>query len=258
MTNFDIVNLIIMFVMIAGMWGLTIRHNKRCIALRKKTIFNKSKLECNEAFDKVTGYINIIILVLIFIVAFPQLKFTSTTKLSYMVVFFVLGVLSNWGYYKLGADFDATFDNTIGSFLITLIISIGYAVRFFIIILSFIFTITGECDHTFGRLTDQDETVKYLQPEQIGETQIVHIKDTNEYSFITNEDGIMTLNRMNFNEEDITTDCSETYVMVTISRQNYIDEDRRKDDPEYTYTVETEKYHLFLNKDDMIELSVKE
>ena len=258
MTNSAIVKLILMFAMIAGMWVLTIRHNKRCIALRERNCINRNMLEVNKTFDKVTGNINIIILALIFIVAFPQLRFTSTTKFSYMAVFFVSGVLSKWIYYKIGADFDARIDNTLGNLLLLFMMSVGYVARLFIIIFSLILTITGDYGHPFGRIIDQDESIKILQLEQIGETKIVHIKDTNEYSFVTNEDGVMTLNRMEFNEEDITTDSNETYVRVSISRQIGIDEDRRKDDPEYTYTVETEKYHLFLNKDDMIELSVKE
>ena len=258
MTNWVIIKLILMIAMVVGMLALTKFYNKRCIARRERNGINRNLLEANKTFDKVTGNINIIILALIFIVAFPQLRFTSTTKFSYMAVFFVLGVLSKWIYYKIGADFDASIDNALGSLLLVFMMAVGYVVRLFIIVFSLILTITGDYGHTFGKIIDQDESIRILQLEQIGETKIVHIKDTNEYSFVTNEDGVMTLNRMEFSEEDITSDSSDTYVRVSISLQNGIDEERRKNDPEYSYTVKTEKYHLFLNKDDMIELSVKE
>jgi len=259
MTQYYVCKVIAMILMLAGIVGYSIYHVKRCDKYRKSISpgYSDEDLEFRKAYDIIICGIGIVLLFLMFFVGFWQLTFFSNTKFVSMVIFLFGWLISQLGYYKTGSDMFAVGDYSLKYRFFIFVCAAGMLIRLLIIVSVVSYTVLGGYGHYFGKIVSQSEEVDYIYPEAFGKTKIAKIKDTSQYSFITNEEGVMTRNTLVFGEEDIT-EGGETYIQVSITYKNGIDNDRRKEDPERRYVEEYKTYHLFLNKNDMIELSVVE
>ncbi len=246
-----------MIFMVVAIIIVTIYHIIHCHTYRKNAGYGKDALEENLISDIVINSVTIIAFLLLFFVGFPQLVFYSATKFIYMVIFFIGTILAQVAYFNLDADMYMSPYGSVLDALFGTIFAGCFMLRLVLFVIIVTLSISGEYGHYFGKIISQEESISYIYPESLGETKIAHIKGTNEYAFFTDEDGTLTLNRLVFSEEEIVKGSDETYIHVTTIHKYGIDEDRKKDDPEYTYTVESEKLRLFIKKDDMIEISVK-
>ncbi|MCR5187059.1 MAG: hypothetical protein K6D97_08120 [Clostridia bacterium] len=248
----------LMNFMVVAMIIKTIYHIKHCNTYRKNAGNSKDMLEENLLADIVINSIAVSLFLLLFFGGFKRLVFYSATKFTYMAIYFIVTMVAQWAYYYNDADMFSSTEESVKAELCTAISVFCFLVRLIILIIVVSYTIVGYYGHFFGKIVSQEESVSYIYPESVGEVKIAHIKDTNEYAFFTDEDGTLTLNRLVFLKEEIVKGSDETYIQVTTIQKNGIDEDRKKDDPEYAYTEESEKMRLFINEEEMIQICVKE
>ena len=253
----DIRPAMMIFLVVAMIIG-TIYHIKHCDTYRKKEGYSKNLLEDNLLFDIVINTIIVSLFLLLFFLGFKQLVFYSATKFTYMVIYYIGTIIAQWAYYYNGADVSGSSDGSLKDGLCTGIAAICFLVRLIIFFIVVSYAITGAYGHFFGKIISQEESVSYIYPKSIGEVKIAYIKDTNEYAYFTDDDGTLILHRLVFNEEDVVKGSDETFIQVTTIQKNGIDEDRKKDDPEYAYAKKSEKMRLFIKEGEMIKIGFEE
>ena len=205
MTLFTILKPAVMILVILGSTIFTVYHIKRCDTFRKSfpELYDDKMLRKKKWLNIAHGVFNTIICIMLFLVAFPQLKFFCIYKFICVVLFSIGGILYYQAYYDLGADLSGRAEPDIKKVTEVALAAIFMPIRMCIIALALWYSITGNYIPFLNNAPKEFHSSYSIELESLGKTKITHIKDTNQYIFITNEDGSPKLNICEFEEKNI-------------------------------------------------------
>lgn len=199
---------------------------------------------------------NSIIIVLIFILSFPQLIFLSYHKMIYLSVFIVFAVLNMLGDYVFNDNIKEMLSKTSKKVSIAVgVCTVSKYAQIINIILIFGFSFWGNINK-FKVLIDQKENVEIIYPELMDEDKkIGHIRDTNRYvCFYKDSEGNWTIiDNMEIMPENVKS-SDDTFVEKCTVTKTFNDTERDKFSDEYVIIESEVTYVLYLNKEQLVEL----
>ena len=212
-----------------------------------------------KKWDIISCTFNCLMLLLLFFIAFPQLKFFSTHKLVWMVIYFFAEMLSYKIYYCIGATLDEDLRETskyeLKYELHMDIYIMGVLLRILVMFVVFCQSQSGDYFYTSRCFLDETQSVQQVEPEKFGEAKIVHVKDTDKYYFIYNVEGIRLSKTIEIGKDNVV-ENDRTYVEVTTIKKLYVNKEYDEDSPLYVTTLSEVEYKLYLNESDMVEVIV--
>jgi len=251
MTLWGVIKAVIMIAILPLNFFYAKRHIERCDKYRKYYPRQYHNTEGFKKTDIVLCSINFIILLLLLLVAFPQLKFFSTNKFVCMIVFFIGEIISSEVYYRFGGtlDIDYSAENE-------LLLDVHIAGTLFrlLVIFAFVFqSCTGKYIYEPKVIKEELVSKERIELEEYGGKKITHVKDTDEYCFIIIKSGMKYIHVDKFDGDSVF-ESDETYILVTTKQTVYVNSEYDKDSPLY-YTQKTErKNELYYDVNDMIEV----
>ncbi len=217
--------------------------------------FRGKDLDGLKKWDIISCTFNCLMLLLLFFVAFPQLKFFSTNKLVCMVVFFFGEILSYKIYFSIGATLDEDIRETSEYELHMDIYIFGVLLRILVMIIVFCQSQSGGYFYTSRSFLDETQSVSQVEPEEFGETKIIHVKNSDTYYFIYNVEGIRLSKTIEIGKDNVV-ENDRTYIQVTTTKKLYVNKEYDEESPSYITTVSDIEYKLYLNESDMVEVIV--
>ena len=220
---------------------------------RKNSYYSEDHLTRAKKANYIYVFSNFVFLVVTWILAYPKLIPESYNRLIVMIVFFLGTMLVFIGYYVVGADMDGyciTLKERIGTYTISVGVLIHIFCIIFVIFSFFDFSVIERKE-----LVEQKEAIEIIRPEYVGGFKIGYIKDENKYVYgYKNDDGVWFFEEGLIVEPENVKNSQDTYIEKHITTKTYVDKERRTGSDGYKSTRDEEKYTLYLNPEQMVEI----